>query len=224
MSRVLVIGDTHAPCMLDGYVDFLKDVHKAWDCTDVVHIGDLIDWHSISFHLKTVGTPDVLGEIEAAHEQVQQLYKAFPKVTVMTGNHDAIPSRRLAEMIMPDSMLRPEKEYWEVPGWTFKPRYDQLVIDGVIYQHGDRGKGGQNAAMKNAQAEFRSVVQGHLHSQMGVQWFANSQVRIFAMQTGCGVDHKMMAMEYGRKFNAKPLIGCGVVVDGKYPYTEPMPL
>lgn len=52
MSRVLIIGDTHAPCMIEGYVDFLKDCKRAWKCDRVVHIGDLCDIAALSFHLK----------------------------------------------------------------------------------------------------------------------------------------------------------------------------
>tara|TARA_A100001518_G_C1210626_1_gene53205 strand:+ start:614 stop:1288 length:675 start_codon:yes stop_codon:yes gene_type:complete len=224
MSRVLVIGDTHAPCMLPTYPDFLLDVYTAWDCDTVVHIGDLVDYHSIAYHLRTVGTPDVMGEIDQAGKQIRELYDRFDKMIIMTGNHDALPSRRLADAIMPETMLRPEAEYWDTPGWEWMPRYSQLVIDNVIYQHGDRGRSGVNAAMKNAQAEFCSLVQGHLHGQCSVNWYANAQLRIFGMQAGCGVDHHLMAMSYSRRFNQKPIIGCGVVIDGKHPYVELMDL
>ena len=52
MARVLIIADTHCPGMRQGYVDFLKRVADRHAVTRVVHIGDLVDWASISFHEK----------------------------------------------------------------------------------------------------------------------------------------------------------------------------
>ena len=40
---------------------------------------------------------------------------------------------------------------------------------------------------------------------------------------GCGVDMKSYAMEYGRNF-PKPVISCGVVIEGLHPYLEVMDL
>jgi hypothetical protein len=53
MARLLVIGDTHCPGMRRGYVDFLQRVAETHDVDRVVHIGDLVDWASISFHEKS---------------------------------------------------------------------------------------------------------------------------------------------------------------------------
>ena len=43
------------------------------------------------------------------------------------------------------------------------------------------------------------------------------------MAVGCGVDNSSMAYAYGRNFKNKPILGCGVVIDG-LPYAEPMNL
>jgi hypothetical protein len=42
------------------------------------------------------------------------------------------------------------------------------------------------------------------------------------MQVGCGVDHDKEAMAYGKKYNSKPILGCGVVIDGVTAICEPM--
>ena len=44
------------------------------------------------------------------------------------------------------------------------------------------------------------------------------------MAVGCGVDNKTMAMAYGKNFKNKPIISCGIVVDGKFPVVEYMDL
>ena len=71
MSRVLVIGDTHAPCMREDYVPFLKKIHKKYNCNKVVHIGDLVDWHSISYHPSAPSLKDSEKEFAAAMKLVR---------------------------------------------------------------------------------------------------------------------------------------------------------
>ena len=75
MSRVLVIADTHAPCMLDSYPFWLKTIYEQWSCDRVVHIGDLVDWASISYHPKAPSLKNSEAEFEQAMDQVQTLYK-----------------------------------------------------------------------------------------------------------------------------------------------------
>jgi len=220
MSRVLIIGDTHAPCVIDGYVDFLLDCKRAWKCDQVVHIGDIVDLCALSYHLKLPSQKDPIREYQLAMEQVQQITKAFPKADLMLGNHDVLPYRWAKEVGIPQSMMKDFKSIFKLPkGWTVHDRYAQLRIDNVVYQHGDRGRA---SAILNARMEFASVVQGHFHSKAGVEFYANSTDRIFGMQVGCGMDWKHAQMEYAVKFTAKPIIGCGIVLDGTTPIFEPM--
>ena len=140
----------------------------------------------------------------------------------MIGNHDALPYRWANEVGIPFEYLRDPANLWNLPDtWTVHKRFDQLVIDDVIYQHGDRGRA---SAILNAKDEFKSVVQGHHHSKAGVDFFANRFTRVFGLQVGCGSDFKHAAMEYGIKYSSKPIYGCGIVLDGQTPIFEPMPL
>jgi predicted phosphodiesterase len=219
---VLVIGDTHCPAMLEGYITFLKKIQKKHGCVRVVHIGDLVDWNSISFHEKDPSMPSAAEEFSRAYKQVQQLYKAFPKVDYMIGNHSSLPARKARMIGLPDDVIKDFSSLWNLNGWTIHARYADLEIENVIYRHGDKGKGGPMAAHKNAVCEFKSVVQGHLHSQAGVIYHANQGECIFGMQVGCGVDHSNPAMAYGRVYANKPIVGCGVVYSNKLAFFEPM--
>lgn len=220
MACVLVIGDTHAPCMRKGYVDFLKRVADAWGPDRIVHIGDLVDWHAISYHEKQAGTPTAEQEARLSRRQVQQIAEAFPKADWLIGNHDALPERRAQTHGLPVDLLKSNNEYWQI-GWKVHDRFSQLRIDGVIYSHGESGAQGLHAAYNQAKENFRSTVIGHLHGNAGVRWAANREFRVFGMSVGCGVDHKKLQMAYGRKFARKPFLGCGVVVDGRNAYFEP---
>ena len=219
---VLVIGDTHAPTMHRNYIKFLKKIHKKHDCGRVVHIGDLVDWNSISFHDSEAFMPNPVDEFAQAKKQVKALHKAFPRADLLIGNHDSLPSRQASKLGLPEDVLRDFDRLWELDGWTIHPRYADLEINDVIYRHGDKGVGGLMAAYKNCKAEFKSVVQGHLHAQAGVVYHANGSDCVFGMQVGCGVDHRHPAMNYGRVYAAKPVLGCGVVYSSKLAHFEPM--
>lgn len=229
LSNVLVIGDTHAPCMHHNYVEFLQGIQEQYGCKKIVHIGDVVDWASISYHEKSTNLKNADEEYEKALIQVQEIRKAFPTLTWLIGNHDSLTFRQGKTAGIPEATFQSYKRLWEVPKWKVVERFGNVVIDGVQYQHGDRGKGGQQSALVNARSEFRSVVQGHHHSLGFCAYSANERPthqggRIFGLQTGCGVDHALEAQAYGKKYNAKPLIGCGVVIKGKKGYWEPMEL
>jgi len=206
--------------MHKDYIRFLKKIEKKHKCNRVVHIGDIVDWAAISYHEKDVSLPSPIDEYKAAVKQVRQLHKAFPKVDMLVGNHDSLPHRKAATIGIPDEALRSFKDLWQLDGWTIHPRFHDLIIDDVVYRHGDKCKGGQMAAHKNAVAEFRSLVQGHLHAQAGVVYHASQEDCVFGMQVGCGVDHKHPAMSYGRVYAQKPIVACGVVYSSKVAFVE----
>lgn len=220
MSRVLIIGDTHAPGMRRGYIEFLKRIADEYAVNRVVHIGDLVDWSSISYFEKSPSLSNATAEYKKALKQVASLSKAFPKADWLIGNHDALTERQAITAGLPPQLLRDYGDLWEVD-WTVHSRFSKLVIDGVVYAHGDSGLGGQDAALKQAKDNFRSTVIGHHHAQAGVKWWANPEFRVFGMSVGCGIDVNRLQFEYGRKIAAKPILGCGVVIDGRKAYFEP---
>jgi len=222
MASVLIVGDTHCPGMHEDYPKFLHSVYRAWRCDTVVMIGDVVDFASSTYHEKNPAMPSFMEELKCAKQQVARLYKLFPEAVVMTGNHDCLPYRKARTIGLPDDILYSLSDILETPGWQWKDRYSDHCIDKVIYRHGDMGKGGGYAAHKNAKETFSSLVQGHWHTQFGVDWYACHRDLVFGMQVGCGIDRHKLAFEYGRKIVAKPILGCGVVIDGRHAICEPM--
>ena len=53
------------------------------------------------------------------------------------------------------------------------------------------------SALKNAQAQFKSLVMGHLHAQAGINYHANQDDIVFGMNVGCGVDHHTLPWTTG---------------------------
>ena len=222
---VLVVGDLHCPTDLDEYLDFCIYNYEAYDCGHTIFIGDVVNNGLLSYHEHDPDWPySPAQEIEITRERVARWEEAFPNADVMIGNHDALPYRKAKTAGIPRYMIKDPEAIWGTSSWTWHPRFSTFKYDEVMYRHGDKGKGGQNnPAFRNAKDNFVSLVQGHHHSQCGIEWFCNEYTKIFGMQVGAGMDWKVQEMDYGRKFNQKPMISCGIVYEGK-PYLEVMDL
>ena len=215
MARVLVIGDTHCPFDLEGYLQFLKDTKKKYKCDTIIHIGDEIDNNYSSYHEQD---PDGMGggdELEFAIKRLNRYYKAFPEVTVVTGNHSRLVRRKAFSGGIPKKWLREYADVLEVPGWTFT---DRIVIDDVQYIHGEAG-----TARRKAKDDMMSTVQGHLHTQAYIEHMVGARYRIFGVQVGTGIDFEKYAFAYAKR-GRKPAISCAVVIDGVTPIIEMMDL
>lgn len=227
MSNYLIIGDTHAPCMKPGYLDFLNDVKHMYRCTKFIHIGDLVNWNAISYHEKLVSASNALQEYKKAIIQVREIKKLFPKCVLFIGNHDALITRKSTTAGIPEVAIKPFSDLWDLDGWQIHPRFSSVVYDKVLYRHGDKGLNRFPPAYHNAREEAINLCQGHNHQSAGINFRANERPDgegglIWGMNVGCGIDHGKAEMEYGQKFNQKPILSCGVVEDGFYPSLIPM--
>ena len=222
MSRVGVIGDTHLPFELEGYLEFCKETFEAWDVDRIVHIGDLVDHHALSFHDSEPMLKGINGELEDARIRLQPWYEAFPTLQLCNGNHDLIPARQLKKIGMDAEVwMRPLEEVYDMPaGWEI---VDTVEIDGVLYHHGYTANG-VNGFRNDSIKRMCRTVSGHCHGNAGVSATASQHRLIWGMAVGCGVDVESMAMVYGKHFLQKPIIACGIVIDGTTPVVEYMDL
>lgn len=211
MSTVLAIPDLHCPFQHPDAFKFLKAVKRKYKPNEVVCLGDEMDAHAISMH---DSDPDGLGagdELTAAITELKKLYKIFPKVKVCTSNHGSLPYRRAYKFGLPRAFLKSYKEFLQAPaGWTWA---DEHEVDGIIYEHGE-SFAGQQGAIKSANANMQSTVIGHIHAFAGIQYSANQKHLIFGFNVGCLIDNSAYAFAYGKKFKAKPILGCGIIKDG----------
>lgn len=203
-SRILVIGDLHAPFTLKGYFEFCKETYAKYNCNQVIFIGDIIDNHYSSFHTTD---PDGMGgndELQFAIQEIQKWAKEFPVSDVCIGNHDRIIMRKAFDSQIPSVWV---KDYNEVLGtnWNW---VDRVVYDNVQYVHGEGG-----TARTKCKNDMMSTCQGHIHTQAYCEWNVGRKFKIFGMQVGCGVDGKAYATAYAKNFK-KQAIGCGVVIGG----------
>lgn len=100
--------------MKTGYVRLLQRIADMYDINRVVHIGDLVDWASISYHEKSPSLRNASLEYSRAKRQVASLTKAFPKADWLIGNHDALTERQAVTAGLPPELLRDYADMWEV--------------------------------------------------------------------------------------------------------------
>ena len=148
-------------------------------------------------------------ELNYAIERIARWYKAFPKATVIIGNHDRMVMRKAQTSAIPSKWIKSYKEVLEVPGWNFVERYEK---DNVQYIHGEGGQ-----AFNKCRGDLMNTVQGHLHTLAGWQHFVGRKFRVFGMQVGTGINFSEYSFAYA-KYGKKPAIGCAVVLNnGKLP-------
>lgn len=222
MARVGVIGDTHIPYELDGYLEFCQETFDEWECDTIVHVGDLLDHHALSFHDSEPELKGANGELYDAIERLQPWYEAFPELRLITGNHDRIPARQLRKLGLDDAIwMRSLQDVYDMPdGWIVG---QEFILDGVVYHHGETA-GGINGFRQDALRRMQRTVSGHNHGNSGISASASDHRLVWGMAVGCGIDVAKMAFAYGKHFAMKPIVSCGIVVDGVHPYIEYMDL
>ena len=215
-DNVLVIGDTHEPFTHKHYLDFCIETQKEYRCGTVVHIGDLVDNHALSYHEHNPNGRSPADEMKEAEKRAKDWFDAFPKVKMCKGNHDDLVARKAMTYGIPERAIRPFEEIWDLPrGWEFEWSYQ---ICGVKYEHGTAYSGLYPQATACKSNRQKTVI-GHLHAVAGDIWTENDKDCIWGLSVGCGIDRMKYAFWYGKDFKAKPILGCGVVLNsGKKPH------
>lgn len=218
MSKILVVGDLHEPVAHPGYLTFCEDIYDQWGCDTVVFIGDISDQQAISFHAINPDCPGPADEYELTKLCTHKWYDAFPDAFVCIGNHDERVMRKAQSVGIPSKYLRDFSEVWDTPKWVWAYEHH---MDDICFIHGTM-RSGINPAWTTMSKKMGSLVMGHCHSRAGVKFRTIHDKRFFAMDTGCGIDIDAFQFAYGKHYDERPVLGCGVIIDS-IPYYEVMP-
>lgn len=216
----LVVSDIHLPFAIDGWLDFIKETHKKFDCDDEIIInGDLWDFHFYSFHTSETDAMSGLDEFDIAKEMTLELVKAFPKVRLTLGNHDNILIRRIKELGIDKRFTKTLHELFNLPQtWIIG---DEFIIDNVYYRHCGCC-GGKTGHINSAISNRMSTVSSHLHADGGIGYITSPNGEtIFGLNTGALCDDGAYALRYGVNNRFKTTLGCGVVFNERYAVFEP---
>lgn len=225
-KRILVFGDVHAPFQHKDALEFLLETYEAYDCNQVVCVGDLMDFHRSSRHTAEIDSMSADEEYILAKSFIADLMEIFPDGIHIMGNHDSIPYRQAKEVnVSISTMKNPRKLLNLGNGWNVKPLYHVEKWKGykhdVLFEHG-LGAGGMNGSINMALAKRCSYTNGHHHANAGVSFRTNHESTVFGLNTGCLCDDSALAMRYGKHNKFKGVLGCGVVFSPEMAIFEKM--
>ncbi len=196
---------------------FLQAVREKWRTDTTVCVGDELDSHGLSVHDHNPDLPAAGEELSLGVQQLQPLYKAFPRVKVCHSNHTNRHLRQALRAGIPTAFMREYREALRAPaGWTWA---DEWSVDGVLFLHGEHA----SSAAKALEAAFRmgtNTCQGHLHNTVAIARGKSRSHSRFAVLGGCLIDFTSAAFDYARKGVMRPMLGAPVFIDGDPHYVE----
>lgn len=218
-SCVLVISDMHIPYSHKDLIPFLTAIKEEYDLDKVVCIGDEVDNHAMSFHDSDPDLPSAGDELEVAIEMLKPIYELFPKITLVDSNHGSMHYRKGKHHGVPRKYLRDYGDILEAPkGWEWYPHIKLTCSDGskVYFHHGLKKQG-----LRVAQEMGMNFVQGHFHNDFNINYASSPDKLLWNMTVGCLIDDDALAFEYNKTNMGRPIIGCGIILEGQ-PMLIPM--
>jgi len=215
-KRLLILSDTHFPYQHQNYFEWIKKIKEKINPTSVLHIGDLVDFHSISFHMHSTELPNIKFEIKDAIKCIKKLRKIFPvEMPILWGNHD-IRIQRLAEKsLIPNSFLKDINEILEIDKkwkWTW---HDKIIVDlpnktKVFFTHHFKSN-----VISSAKELGMSYVAGHQHTLSQLTFISSPLALNFAMCVGSSINPKHEAFKYAKNFIKRPIISVGAIINNQ---------
>ena len=223
-KRLLILSDTHFPYQHPNYFEWIKKIKEKVNPTQIIHIGDLVDFHAISQHLHSTELPNIKFEIKDAIKCIKKLRKIFPTpMPILWGNHD-IRIQRLAEKsLIPNSFLKDINDILEIDKkwkWTW---HDKLIVDlpnktKVFFTHHFKSN-----VISSAKELGMSYVSGHQHTLSQLTLISSPLALNFALCVGCSINPKHEAFKYAKNFIKRPIISVGAIINNQ-PVIYAMPL
>lgn len=219
---IMVIPDIHAPYQHPDTMPFLVAVKRTFSPDLVVDLGDELDYHAMSFHDSDPNLDSAGVELEKGKEFLEELYQEFPRVLVCHSNHGSMQFRRAKAHGIPVQLI---KKYRDVifpahgaPKWSWSHNWRiNTPLGEVLFKHQASG------ILSDAAHNSCNLVVGHSHGNFSVEYSASSSHLYYGMCCGCLIDKDSMAFAYGKHSLRKPIIGCGVILNGR-PVLIPMVL
>jgi len=220
MSRevIAVISDLHAPYNHKDALPFLAAIKQEFKPTQVINVGDEVDYHSLSFHASDPDLDSAGPELDKAITFIKKLEDIYPEMDLLHSNHGSMVYRKAKFHGVPRHVL---KSYNDVLGVSDKWKWHTTLT--VKSQYGDifclhQGR-------KNAETYAKSigcnVIMGHFHEDFRVGYTQTPKGTLWGLNVGCLIDDTSLAFDYNKVNPYKPVIGTVVIFNGK-PILIPM--
>ena len=217
-KRILVISDTHVPYHHPDALKFLSAIKDKYNPDRVIHIGDEIDSHAMSFHDSDPDAFSAGDELRRARDVIWQMEEIFPKVEVIESNHGSLWYRKAKHHGIPREVIKSYEDILGTKKWSWHYDLTLTLPNGQpCYFHHGKSANGLLASQKLGM----SFVQGHYHGKFGIQYWGTKERLNFALQVGCLIDDHALAFEYNKTTMDRPVIGLGMIIDSQ-PKTIPL--
>lgn len=218
---ILCVPDLHLPYEHPDALRFISAVIKQYDPNLIVNLGDMLDFHNISFHDSDPNLFSAGDELELAREKIAMWEKVIPEQYIVGSNHGDLPVRKFLNAGLPRQFLRSYNDIYGVSkSWKF---IDDLTIEtgsrylpDLYISHGIR----KNASQV-AQQRGQRFICGHFHENFEIQYAGNPNNLIWSVMSGCLIDKKSLAFNYNKLNLNRPVLGCTVILYG-VPFLIPM--
>ena len=212
MSTILVMPDLQIPFHHKRALSFLIEVRDKFKPDIVVNVGDEVDNCALSRYPKDPNGESAGTELKTTRTVLKRFYDEFPTVCLCESNHRQRLYKRAYEAGIPTEYLADVHEYLQAPnGWQWQ---DQWEFDGIVFEHGDRANSSLSGGDKLVDANHKSTVYGHHSGRAGISYRKLAGKMLFSMNVGCLVDETGYGMNYLKMSRTKPVLSCGVILDG----------
>lgn len=220
-SRILFISDMHIPAHHPNLLPFLAGLKEKYKPTRVICLGDELDKHALSFHDSDPDLDSAGPELEKSLPVIKELEALFPEMDIIDSNHGSLVYRKAKAHGIPRRYIKSYNDVLGVgPGWKWHMDMVLVLPDGQeVYVH----HGKSASAIKVAQMMGMNHVCGHFHESLGVQYYSTPSKLLWGMNAGCLIDRKALNFTYNNVNIKRPIIGTGLIIDGK-PIIETMPM
>lgn len=213
--------DLHIPYEHEDALHFIEAVIKEYKPTLTINLGDMLDFHNISFHDADPDLYSAGDELERAQCHIQDWERLIPNQYIVGSNHGDLPMRKFMNAGLPREFLKSYNDIYGVgKGWKF---VEDLTIQtkskhlpDMYIAHGIRKN-----ALQVAQQRGQRFVCGHYHENFEVAYAGNPNSLLWAVMSGCLIDKKSLAFNYNKLNLNRPVLGCTVILYG-VPFLIPM--
>lgn len=208
-SRILCIPDTHFPYQHKNFFIDLARIVRYYKPTQIVHMGDIVDFHAISRHDPDPDGPEIIQEVTYARKDIVKLKEIVAGIPfkLCIGNHDNRIDKRAAINGIPRIFLKTFRDMLCLPdSWDIALEHR---IDDIAFMHGK-----SNLRGKTALSYGCNVAQGHFHSMLDISYHQTQTKRIWSVFSGSAADSTSIAMAYGLNGLCKDAYGFPIIENG----------
>lgn len=211
---IVVMPDLHAPYHHKHALAFMTLVRDKFQPDLVINLGDEADKHAMSFHDSDPDLKSAGDELAATIPVMAELSKIFPKMLLCDSNHGSMAYRKAKAHGFPVAYIRTYKEVMFPEGggkgWQWAENWRvRTPMGDVLFKHQPSGP-----ILVDASHNQCNLVVGHHHGKFSVEYGASSARLYWGAFFGCLIDKDSLAYAYGKHTMYKPILGCGVIING----------